>query len=114
MNCGGWGVLAWVRVQARALSLDFVSLHLWCCGLHGVVLVLVVRLFGRWLGVASCFGLGSGLRLMRTSVRRCVGAGAGWGVFPVCCRAAWVDCVGNVGSPVVWRAAAALAFAVAL
>ena len=44
-----------------------------------------------------------------TSVRRCVGAGAEWGVFLVCCRPAWVACVGVGGSPVVWRAAAALA-----
>ena len=32
----------------------------------------------------------------------------------MCCRGAWVACVGVGGSPVVWRAAAALAFAVAL
>ena len=43
-----------------------------------------------------------------------MGAGAGWGVFLVCCWGAWVACVGVGGSPVVWRAAAALAFAVAL
>ena len=30
------------------------------------------------------------------------------------CRGAWVACVGVRGSPIVWRAAAALAFAVAL
>ena len=54
VGCGGWGVLAWVRVWVRAVSLGFVSLRLWCCGLRGVVLVLVVRLFGRRLG----FGVG--------------------------------------------------------
>ena len=35
------------------------------------------------------------------------------GVFLVCCQAAWVACVGVRGSPVAWRAAAALAFTVA-
>ena len=119
VGCGGWGVLAWVRVWVRALSLGFVSLLLWCSGLRGVVLVvvllLVVRSFGRRLGFpGSGFGLGSGSRLRRTSVRRCVGAGVGWGGFPVCCRGALVACVGVGGSPVVWRAAAALPFVVAL
>ena len=69
---------------------------------------------GAGLGLGSGFGLGSGSRLRRTSVRRCEGADAGWGVFPVCCQGAWVACVGVGGSPVVWRAATALAFAVAL
>ena len=32
----------------------------------------------------------------------------------MCCRGAWVACVGVGGSPVAWRAATALAFAVAL
>ena len=32
----------------------------------------------------------------------------------MCCRGAWVACVGVGGSPVVWRVTAALAFAVAL
>ena len=63
---------------------------------------------GAGLGLVSGFGLGSGSRLRRTSVRRCEGAGAGWGGFPVCCRGAWDACVGVGGSPVVWRAAAAL------
>ena len=56
--CGGWKVLACVRVWVRAVSLGLASLRLWCCGLRGVVLVvvllLVVRTFGRWLG----FGVG--------------------------------------------------------
>ena len=39
-GCGGLGVLAWVRVCARAVSLWFVSLRFWCC----------VCLFGRLLG----------------------------------------------------------------
>ena len=55
--------------------------------------------------------LGSGSRLRRTSVRKCEGADVGSGVFPVCCRGARVACVGVGGSV---RAAAALAFAVAL
>ena len=54
VGCCGWGVLAWVRVWIWAMSLGFVSLGLWCCGLCGVVLVVVllpvVRSFGRWLG----------------------------------------------------------------
>ena len=62
MGCGGWGVLAWVRVRVRAVSFGFVSLRLWCCGLRGVVLVvvllLVVRSFGRRLGFGVGFGVG--------------------------------------------------------
>ena len=58
----GWGVLAWVRVQVRAVSFGFASLHLWCCGLRGVVLVvvllLVVRLFGRQFGFGVGFWFG--------------------------------------------------------
>ena len=34
--------------------------------------------------------------------------------FLVCCWGAWVVCVGVGGPPAAWRAAAALAFAVAL
>ena len=69
---------------------------------------------GAGLGLGSGFGLGSGSRLRRTSVRRCVGAGARWGLFPVCCGGAWVACLGVRGSPVVSRAAPAWASAVAL
>ena len=72
--------------------------------------VVCARL-GDGLGMGSGLGLGSGSRLRRTSVRRCEGAGAGSGVFPVRCRGARVACVGVGGSV---RAAAALAFAVAL
>ena len=58
VGCGGWGVLAWVRVWVRAVSLGLASLRLWCYGLRGVVLVvvllLVVRSFERRLG----FGVG--------------------------------------------------------
>ena len=114
VGCGGWGVLVWVRVWARALSLGFVSLRLWCCGLCGVVLVLVVRFFGCRLG----FGVGfrfwvrfevqEDLRL-EVRGRRCRARG-----FPGLLPGAWVACVGVGGSPVVLRAAAALAFAVAL
>ena len=79
----------------------------WCCCWWCACL-------GAGLGLGSGFGLGSGSRLRRTSVRGCEGAGAGWGGFPVCCRGVWVACLGVGGSPVAWRAAAALAFAVAL
>ena len=48
VGCGGWGVLAWVRVWVRAVSLGFVSLRLWCC----------VCLFGRRLGFGVGFGVG--------------------------------------------------------
>ena len=117
-RCGGSGVLAWVRVWVGAVSLGFVSLRLWCCGLRGVVLVvvllLVVRSFGRRLRLALDFSLGSGSRLRRTSVRRCEGASARWGGFLVCCPGAWVACGGVGRSPVVWHAARALALAVAL
>ena len=30
-GCGGWVVLAWVRVRAGVVSGGFVSLRLWCC-----------------------------------------------------------------------------------
>ena len=79
----------------------------WCC-------CCSCDLLGAGLGLGSGFGLGFGSRLRRTSVWRCEGAGAGLGGFPVCCRGAWVACVGVRGPPVAWRAAAALALAVAL
>ena len=69
---------------------------------------------GAGLGFGSGFGLGSGSRLRRTWVRSCEGAGASLGGFPVCCRGAWVACVGVGGPLVALRAAAALALAVAL
>ena len=54
MGCGGWGVLAWVGVWVREVSLALVLLRFWCCGLRGLVLVVVllmlVRSFGRRLG----------------------------------------------------------------
>ena len=31
VGCGGWGVLAWVRVRVGVVSVRFVSLRLWCC-----------------------------------------------------------------------------------
>ena len=62
VGCGGWGVLAWVRVWVRAVSLGLALLRLWCCGLCGVVLVVVllllVRSFGRWLGFGVGFWVG--------------------------------------------------------
>ena len=69
---------------------------------------------GAGLGLGSGFGLGSRSRLRKTSVRRCEGSGAGWQRFPMCCRGAWVACVGVRGPPVAWRAAATLALTVVL
>ena len=60
VGCGGWGVLARVRDWVRAVSLGLVLLRLWCCGLLQVVLVvvllLVVRSFGRLPGFWVGFG----------------------------------------------------------
>ena len=78
VGCGGWGVLAWVRVWVRAVSLGFVSLRSWCC---------VCSLGPGW-GLGSGLGLGSGSRLRRTSVWRCEGVDVGSGVFLVHCRGA--------------------------
>ena len=47
MGCGGLGVLAWFRVWVRAVSLGLASLRLWCYGLRGVMLVVVLRLVVR-------------------------------------------------------------------
>ena len=48
MGCGGWEVLALVRVRVGAMSVRFVSLRLWCC----------VCSNGRWLGFGVWFGVG--------------------------------------------------------
>ena len=48
VGCGGWGVLAWVRVRVRAVLLGFVSLRLWCC----------VCSLGRQLRFGVGFGVG--------------------------------------------------------
>ena len=48
VGCGGWGVLAWVRVLVRAVSVGFVSLRLKCC----------VCSLGRPLGFGVGFGVG--------------------------------------------------------
>ena len=77
---------------------------------HCVFRVVCARL-GAGFGLGSGLGLGSGSRLRRTSVWRSEGAAVASGVFPVRCRGAWVARVGVGGS---LRAAAALAFAVAL
>ena len=47
VGCGGWGVLAWVRVWVSAVSVGFVSLRLWCCVCS--------------LGCRFAFGVGSGV-----------------------------------------------------
>ena len=57
VGCGGVGVLAWVRVWVRAVSLGFVLLCLWCCGLRGLVLVVVVLLLVRSIGRQLGFGV---------------------------------------------------------
>ena len=44
LGCGGWGVLVWVMVWVRAVSLGLPSLLLWCWGLRDVVLVVVLLL----------------------------------------------------------------------
>ena len=44
LGCRGWGVLVWVRVWVRAVSLGLPSLRLWCWGLRGVLLVVVLLL----------------------------------------------------------------------
>ena len=48
MGCGGWGVLAWVRVRVGVVSVGFVSLRLWCC----------VCSRGRRFGFRVGFGVG--------------------------------------------------------
>ena len=59
---GGWRVLVWVRMCVRAVSLGLALLRLWCSGVRGMVLVvvllLVVRLFGCRLGFGVEFGVG--------------------------------------------------------
>ena len=64
VGCGGWGVLAWPRVGVRAVSLGLASLRLWCCGLRGVVLVVVLLLLVRWFGrrFGFCVGFWFGVR----------------------------------------------------
>ena len=48
VGCGGWGVLALVRVRPGVVSVGFVSLCLWCC----------VCSRGRRLGFGVGFGVG--------------------------------------------------------
>ena len=48
VGCGGWGVLAWVRVRVGVVLVGFVSLCLWCC----------VCSRGRRLGFGVGFGVG--------------------------------------------------------
>ena len=49
VGCGGWGVLAWVRVWIGAVSVGFVSLRLWCC------VCSLGRQFGFWVGFGVWF-----------------------------------------------------------
>ena len=117
MGCGGWGVRAWVRVSLRAVSLGFLSLRLWCCGLREVVfvvvLLLVVRSFGRRLGFGVRFWFGVRFEVEEDFGPEVYGRRCRVGGFPGVLLGACVACVGVGGSPVAWRAAAALAFAVA-
>ena len=48
VGCGGWGVLAWVRVWVRVVSVGVLSLRLWCC----------VCSLGRRFGFGVGFGVG--------------------------------------------------------
>ena len=106
---GGRG--AWVLVGGGSW-LGWGSVFRRCqLGLCRCVCGVVCARVGAGLGLGSGLGLGPGSRLRRTSVRRCEGADVGSGVFPVRCGGARVACVGVGGSV---RAAAALAFAVAL
>ena len=116
-GCGRWGVLVWVTVRLGRCCLGCCRCFCgvggcagwcwwWCC-------CCWCGRLGSGLSLQSDFGLGSGSRLRRTSFRRCEGTCAGWGEFLVCCRGAWVVCVGVPGPPVAGRAAAALALAVA-
>ena len=113
---GGWGVLAWVGVWVRAVSLGLASLPLWCCGLHGVVLVvvllLVTRSFGRRLGFEVGFWVRVRFEVEEDLGPEMWGRRCQVGGFPDV--GAWVTCVGVGGSSIAWHAAAALAFAVAL
>ena len=83
---GGRG--AWVVVGAGSwLGLGF-GLGPCRLGLSRCVCGVVCAHLGAGSGLGSGPGLGSGSRLRGTSVRRCEGAGAGSGVFPVRCRVA--------------------------
>ena len=118
VGCGGWGVLAWVRVWVRAVSLRFVWLRLWCCGLRGVVLVvvllLVVRSFGRRLGFRVVFWFGVRLEVEEDLGPEVRGRRCRVGGFPSVLLGCLGCLCGGQGVSVVWRAAAALAFALAL
>ena len=83
---GGRG--AWVVVGGGSwLGLGF-GLGRGRLGLCRCVCGVVCARLGASLGLGSGFGLGSGSRLRRTSVRRCEGADARSGIFPVRCRGA--------------------------
>ena len=61
-DCGWCRVLVWVRVRVRAVFLGLSSLFLWCSGLRGVVLVVVllpaVCSFGFWYEFGVGFWVG--------------------------------------------------------
>ena len=57
-GCGWWGVLVWVRVRERAVSLGLSSFSLWCWALRGVVLVVMPLLLVWSFGFRLGFGVG--------------------------------------------------------
>ena len=79
---------AWVVVGGGSWVWSGFGLGQCCLGLCCWVCGVVCACLGASLGLGSGLRLGSGSRLGRTSVRRCEGAGAGSGVFPVLCRGA--------------------------
>ena len=83
---GGRG--AWVVVGAGSRLWSGFGLRRCRLGLCCCVCGVVCACLGAVLGLGSGLVLGSGSRLRRTSVRRCEGASAGSGVFPVRCRGA--------------------------
>ena len=80
---GAWDVVG----EGSWLGLGF-GLGRCRLGLCRCVCGVVCARFSAGSGLGSGLGLGSGSRLRRTSVRRCEGADAGSGVFPVRCRGA--------------------------
>ena len=83
---GGRG--AWVVVGGGSWLGLWFGLGRCGLGLCRCICGVVCARLGTGLSSRSGLELGSGSRLRRTSVRRCVGADVGSGVFPVRCRGA--------------------------
>ena len=117
-GCGGWGVLVWVRVWVRAGSLELPSLPLWCWGLCGVVLVVVLSHVVLVFRFRFRFGVGFWVGVRFEVEKDLVPEVRGhWcrvrgvpGVLPGCLG----SLCGVGGPPVALSGAAALALAVAL